>query len=170
MKGNTMSTDAMARLNQWRVWADRRFLNAAATLMPEQLVQEFSIGQGTILKTLQHLQMAEEVWINRLTGRTPTALADFVAPPDLVKLKEAWDCSDGVWAQYVGNLTDAELKRFLTVTTVRWTTRMPVQDVILHVCTHASYTQAQGNNMLRHAGVKAVDGMLATMSREEFGT
>jgi hypothetical protein len=42
--------------------------------------------------------------------------------------------------------------------------------VLLHVCTHAHYTVAQGINMLRRLGVptdRLPDPMLITLSRQE---
>lgn len=94
-------------------------------------------------------------------GQNPiTSLAD---------LRTRWAELDEHWRQYLNRLTDEQLDD--TVYKVRTSgERFAFRraDVLIHVCTHAHYTVAQANNMLRHVGSPALpDPMLITLARSE---
>ncbi|HEV8606080.1 MAG TPA: DinB family protein [Tepidisphaeraceae bacterium] len=72
-----MSTNAVKlihRLHQHRAWANAKLLDAAEALSAEQLQRSFSIGQGSIWKSLLHLYAAEFVWLEALEGNAEPLL------------------------------------------------------------------------------------------------
>ena len=171
------------RLHQHRTWANHRLLDAADTLSDEQLRRVFPIGQGSIWKTLLHLYAAEYVWLDALEGR-----AQSLAPGDvagklpgnqegdnpittLAELRRRWTELDARYEEYLNKLTDAELDD--KVNKVRTSGERFVfrrADILIHICTHAHYTIAQANNMLRHAGAESIpDPMMITLARSEPG-
>ena len=86
------------------------------------------------------------------------------------ELAESWSQLDERWDAYLRSLTSADLSaRIAKVSTSSGIGRRhstPAFDILLHLCTHAQYTLAQGINMLRHLGVDDLpDVMLITMSR-----
>lgn len=159
------------RLHQHRVWATNNLLDAAEQLSTEKLHAEFQIGQGSVWKSLAHMQAAEYVWLETLSGNE-TALFPGDLPGKLpgnqqgeggvqgfADLREKWAALDKRWAEYLACLTPGSLDE--TVYRTRRTAAGQEQrfgcrrgDGLLHVCTHAHYTTAQVMNMLRHCGVE----------------
>ena len=175
------STAVIRRLHQHRAWVNHRLLDAAETLSDEQLRQAFPIGQGSLWKTLLHLYAAEYVWLDALLGH-----AQSLAPGDmagklpgnqqgdnpiasLAELRSRWSELDNRYEEYLDKLTDQQLDD--KVNKVRTSGECFVfrrADILIHVCTHAHYTVAQANNMLRHAGAESIpDPMVITLARSE---
>jgi uncharacterized damage-inducible protein DinB len=175
------AVDPVRRLHQHRAWVNRRLLESAAKLAPEQLRQSFAIGQGSIWKSLLHLYAAEYVWLDALAGKEQS-----VAPGDvpgklpgnqegaggvtsLADLETKWNELEGRWQKYLDELAPERLDDLVykvRSTGGRFAFRR--LDILLHVCTHAQYTVAQVVNMLRHAGLETLpDPMLITLARSE---
>jgi uncharacterized damage-inducible protein DinB len=169
------------RLHQHRSWANHRLLDAAESLSDEQLQQSFSIGQGSIWKTLLHLYAAEYVWLDALEGHEQSLAPGDVAGKlpgnqegdnpitSLTELRQRWTELDKRYEAYLDKLTDEQLDD--KVNKVRTSGERFVfrrADILLHICTHAHYTVAQANNMLRHAGAESIpDPMLISLARSE---
>lgn len=175
------STAVIRRLHQHRAWANHRLLDAAETLSDQQLRQAFPIGQGSLWKTLLHLYAAEYVWLDALLGKEQSLAPGDVAgklPGNqegenpiamLAELRRRWTELDARYEEYLIKLTDAELDD--KVNKVRTSGERFVfrrADILIHICTHAHYTIAQANNMLRHAGAVTIpDPMVITLARSE---
>lgn len=176
------AVDLILRLHQHRGWVNRNLMQAAASLGLEQLKAPFSIGQGSIWKSLLHMYGAEYVWLEALLG-TP----DVVVPGDLPRMlpgnqqgegavasfeefQRKWLALEQRWTEYLGTLTadrlDDLVEKAVSTTGVRFKSRR--SDILMHVATHAHYTTAQVVNMLRHSGVTTLpDVMLIAMARME---
>ena len=166
------------------MWVTSRLLEATSALTATQLRQSFAIGQGSIWRSLLHLQAAEYVWLKTLggdetavfpgdlPGRLPGNQEGDGAVSSLDELAARWREVDEGWRQMLAALTpDSLTETVYRVSTssghgLRFgTTRL---DVLLHVCTHAQYTVAQIVNMLRQAGATSFpDVMLITLARSE---
>lgn len=176
------ATDLIRRLHQHRQWVNHRLLAAADSLSDSQLRQPFSIGQGSIWKTLTHLYAAEYVSLATLNGdespltpgdvrgRLPGTQEGDGAAQSFDELRGRWSELDAQWQDYLHDLTDPDLEDALfkvsSLSGQRSATRR--SDILLHVCTHAQYTTAQLINMLRQAGqTNLPDVMLISMARAE---
>ena len=174
------STDLIRRLHQHRQWGNQRLLTAVGSLSDSLLRQSFSIGQGSIWKTLTHLYAAEYVWLATLNGNeSPLTPGDVQgqlpgnqegedAIQSLHELQDRWSELDTQWQTYLEQLTDADLEdavfKINSLSGKRAATKR--SDILLHVCTHAQYTTAQLVNMLRQAGQTDLpDVMLISMAR-----
>ena len=166
------------------MWVTDRLLAAAANLTEAELRRSFPIGQGSIWRTLLHLQAAEYVWLKTLSGdetamfpgdrpgRLPGNQEGEGAINSLEELAVRWRELDEGWRHALAGLTPESLTELVyRVSTssgqgIRFgTSRL---DILLHVCTHAQYTVAQLVNMLRQAGVTSFpDVMLITLARSE---
>ena len=172
------------RLHQHRAWVNRNLLAAIGSLSNDQLRQPFPIGQGSIWQSLLHLYGAEYVWLTALQGDEAAAVPgdlpgkltgnqeDKGGIRTLEKLQHDWSMLDDRWNRYLTVLTPESLddtvykKRSGSTDTTRYGTRRA--DVLMHVCTHASYTTAQVVNMLRQTGVTQLpDVMLIALARQE---
>jgi uncharacterized damage-inducible protein DinB len=169
------------RLHHHRTWANRQLLAAAQELADEHLRRELPIGQGSLWKTLCHLHAAEYVWLDALLGKDQSLAPGDVAGKlpgnqegenavkTLAELDTRWAELDGRWGQYLESLTNEQLDEIIykvRSTGGRYAFRRA--DILVHVCTHAHYTVAQANNMLRHVGAKSIpDPMMITLARSE---
>ena len=178
------SIQVIQRLHQHRAWVNRNLLEAATPLSEEQLRSPFSMGQGSIWKSLVHLYAAEYVWLEALLGdEDPLVQGDLPGKlpgnqqgdgriESLDELRTLWAALEQRWSDYVKNLKpelleDIVYKKSTSVLVGnRFGTRR--SDILLHVCTHAQYTTAQIVNMLKQGGVERLpDTMLILMARQE---
>src|SRR6476660_9192628 len=176
------SVAVIQRLHQHRAWVNENLLAAANPLSEEQLHQSFSIGQGSVWKSLVHLYAAEFVWLEALLGndnalvrgdlpgRIPGNQQGQGGFTSLQELRETWTTLADRWTNYLTTITETALDepvyRVVASTGQRLATRR--SDVLLHVSTHAHYTSAQVVNMLRHVGVeKLPETMLISLARQE---
>jgi len=139
-----------------RLWARDRLMSAARGVEASRLTEEMGMGQGTLLRTIEHLMLADEVWVAALEGDADVVLEQD-AYADLAAIGAAWPAVDARWLACAGALTEARLGG-----TVRRTSRLMntsyevrVCDVLMHVSTHAMYTLAQAANMVRRLGGEA---------------
>lgn len=158
------------RLNQHRGWVNENLLSAAASLSEEQLQRPFTIGQGTVWKSLVHMYAAEYVWLEALRGND-----DPCCPGDVrgklpgnqlgeggivsfEELREKWTRQEAAWREYLATLSADSLDDpvYRVSTSVSGGERFVAcrSDGIFHVCLHAHYTAAQVINMLRQLGVE----------------
>ena len=176
------ASDLIRRLHQHRMWVNCRLLDAVRPLSESQRHQPFSIGQGSVWKTLTHLLAAEYVWLEALLGNeSPLLPGDALgkqpgnqqaegAMGSMDELIARWQEVDSRWNAYLTGLTDETLQDIVYKTSTssghgkRHGTRRA--DVLLHVCTHAQYTTAQLINMLRQLDRAPLpDVMLITLAR-----
>ncbi|WP_146506828.1 DinB family protein [Thalassoglobus neptunius] len=177
------SGEFLVRLHRHRMWSNHRILKSTGSLTKDQLHTPFPIGQGTVWKTLTHLQAGEYVWLEALLGNdSPVFPGDIsnqlpgnqngVNPISThTELMSRWKELDQRWNDYLDTVTDDSLNDLVYKISTssgqgkRFATRR--SDVLLHICTHAQYTTAQLINMLRHLNCsKLPDVMLITMARE----
>ncbi|XZE46240.1 DinB family protein [Pirellulaceae bacterium SH467] len=176
--------DLVRRLHQHRMWVNHRLLTAVQSLSDDELRRSFSIGQGSVWRTLTHLFAAENVWLEALLGNESFRVPGDVpgklpgnqegqgAIASLSDLVLQWDELDRRWNKYLEGLSDESLDDVVYRTSSssgagkRFGTKR--SDILLHVCTHAQYTTAQLNNMLRQLGQStSLDVMLITLARQE---
>ncbi len=175
--------DVIRRLHQHRMWSNARLLTAAGGVPTDDLRKKFSIGQGTLWRSLVHMYAAEWAWLAALEGNE-----DPVLPGDrpdglpgnqegeggissIEELRAAWAEVDVRWRDYLAELHEDRLDDVIYKISSTQRTRQSCRliDVVLHVCTHAHYTTAQAINMLRQVGAASLpDPMLITMARQEM--
>jgi len=177
------ATDLIKRLHEHRAWVTRKLLDAAATLSETQLRERFTIGQGSIWKSLVHLYAAEYVWLETLLGDEQPCLPGDLpgklpgnqeadgAIASFAELRSKWAHLDQRWHAYLLSLSPDSLDEtvYKVSTSSYHGKRQPTRrgDILLHVCTHAQYTTAQVVNMLRQTGVETLpETMLITLARQ----
>jgi uncharacterized damage-inducible protein DinB len=178
------AVEVIRRLHEHRAWVNGKLLATAESLTTEQLHRAFSIGQGSIFKSLLHLYAAEYTWLETLLGDVrPVVPGDLPgklpgnqqgqgAIASLAKLRAPWIALELRWQTYLQGLAaeklDDVIYKVSSISTDGKKQATRRGDVLLHVCTHAQYTAAQVVNMLRQAGVQALpDVMLITMARQQ---
>ncbi len=160
------------RLHAHRGWSHDQLLEVCRALTDEQLRQSFPIGMGSVWATLVHLMAAEEAWLRAIEGDESGSMLTEADVADWASLEARWSEVRARWDELLAGLTEDDLSRPVSKRRAMpgrasegvYTTSL--EDVLLHVCTHAAYTSAQAVNMLRQLGVEGLpDLQLIRMAR-----
>jgi len=135
-------------------WADERMGEAVARNMPASL------------ETLQHIYLAELVWLDRIFGNEEALITHYEAPGNIADLLAAFR---EIHAKWLGWLEAAEdLDVLIPHRNLQGEAfRMPVWQIVLHVVNHGSYHRGQVAAMLRAAGYAPPDSDLIIWYRQQ---
>ncbi len=131
------------RLWEHLIWADHRLLAALeGAPPPAEAIREYA-----------HILGGDEVWLARLTGRSPR----FAVWPemDLSAIRSAVADMHVAWTRYLEGLDEAGLSRLVGYTnSAGQSFRNPVGEILIHVATHAHYHRGKINLLLRQSGLE----------------
>ena len=150
-------------------WANRRMLDACASLSGEQFTRDLGSSFRSVRDTLAHILGAEWLWLQRFQGRS-AALPSPDQYPDLSSLRARWTEFERELLGYVNGLSAADLERSFDYrdtkgnphTSVLWQT-------LQHLANHGTYHRGQVTTMLRQLGAKPVGTDLIGFYRERAG-
>src|SRR5438132_7139389 len=149
-----MAAADLQELYEYGYWANRKLLDAASTLTPEEFTQTVAGSYGSIRNTLVHAVSAEWGWLGRC-GAQPDRGAR-LKPEDYPNLQSVVDLSNKV--ETIGNgflpmLTDADLTRVVEFTFVPPEAyRMTVEQILRHGAVHSIHHRAQAALLCRMLG------------------
>ena len=142
----------LTTLYDYSRWANGRILDTAAALTPEQFLAPVPVG-GSLRGILAHTLGAQWLWLARCQGRSPRALWDVTAIPDLPTLRREWRAVEEATATFVGELTDERLGADLTYASTGGSQRtQPLWQLLLHQATHAIQHRSEAASLLTQAG------------------
>lgn len=139
--------DSFAAYNRW---ANGRLYDAAASLTDEAYRRDRRAFFGSIHGTLNHILVADRVWMGRITG-TPSGLTDLAAilHDDLAGLRAAREAEDDRIAGVVRDLDNARLASDLDYANMRGDPqRTPLFQVLAHVFNHQTHHRGQVHDMI----------------------
>ena len=101
-------------------WANSRIYEAASELSADELERNTGAFFKSMMGTLNHLVVADRIWMKRFTGEgdAPTAL-DAIVHRDFAKLRAARGVEDERIIKWVGSLAAKDFAGRFTYTTVR---------------------------------------------------
>lgn len=142
----------MAAYNRW---ANGRLYEAAAELTEEELNRSTGAFFPTLLKTLNHILVADRIWLKRFTGEgeAPTAL-DTILFPKLAALRIARAAEDARICAWVDGLSASALAgrfTYITVTDVR-TVSQRLAPALAHLFNHQTHHRGQAHTILTTLG------------------
>jgi uncharacterized damage-inducible protein DinB len=133
-------------------------LVAAATLPDDRLDQPFSMGMGTLRRTLLHVAVAEEVWLERWRGQIEQGWGDESVRNPLSALRERMNRVAEAREAFVHGLSDAALGRTQTYRDSRGGLfQATLAQMLIQGLTHSIHHRAQAANMLRQLGADCPD-------------
>jgi len=135
----------------YNTWSNERIYNAAEKLS----AHDYRADRGAFFKsihgTLNHLLVADRIWMKRFTGQgeAPTRL-DAVLHDDLVSLRAARDREDARIEAYVGQLTEEELAANFSYQTIvnPKTVTQPLAPALDHFFNHQTHHRGQAHAIL----------------------
>lgn len=136
-------------------WANDRVYEAAAVLDDEALGRDTGAFFGSMLGTLNHILVADRIWLKRMTGEgdAPAAL-DAVLFSDFAKLRAAREAEDKRIVKWVGGLGAKELTgrfTYMTVTDMR-TVSQRLAPALGHFFNHQTHHRGQVTTLLSQLG------------------
>lgn len=158
--------DHVRLLARYNAWMNGRLYDAAATLPEAALVVDRGAFFGSILGTLEHLVVADTLWLKRFAAHPAAgALAPVTALPAptsldqiqfgaLAPLRERRDLLDRAIEAFVGNLEAADLDRPLPYRNIKG---LPFTKdfgaLLTHFFNHQTHHRGQVTTLLFQAGV-----------------
>ena len=142
-------------LADYNRWANRRLYAAAAALDDRLYRSDAGVYFRSLHGTLNHLLVADRIWMHRLqgTGEQPRAL-DVILFEDLASLATARTAEDERIAGFVAALDEAALAAVWEYRTLNGTPqRQPVREILAHLFNHQTHHRGHAHAALTRLGV-----------------
>ncbi len=138
-------------------WANRKTLESAAVLSPEEYARPVGGSFGSVRGTLAHVYGADWVWLERFHGRSPRSVPEGDDNLPLEDLARKWREVEAGQDAYIATLTQerlAEPLSYVAFSGDAFTRRLG--DALLHLANHGTYHRGQVATLLRQLGHKAI--------------
>ncbi|EFL90586.1 DinB family protein [Ahrensia sp. R2A130] len=147
--------DHFTQFARYNGWANRLLYTSAAQLSDEEYRRDVGLFFGSIHATLNHILVADEIWMARLTGTTgaPTSL-DVILHETFDDLLKARKGMDERIIDYTNGLTSEDFTNTFTYTPVTnpeavTQARAPV---LAHLFNHQTHHRGQVHAAMTHMG------------------
>lgn len=161
-----MPDPRLALMASYNQWMNRRVYDAAATLPHEALALDRGAFFGSILGTLNHLVVADTIWLKRfatapdapavlaeLHGTPMPAALDAMPYPQLAPLRARREWLDDLILRWTDALTPAQLAANLDYANMKGVpARRNVLALAMHVFNHQTHHRGQVTTLLMQAG------------------
>jgi uncharacterized damage-inducible protein DinB len=156
-------------LYEFNYWAKSRMLGVVETLTPEQFMKDFGSSHGGIQGTLVHSMGAEDIWLKRWKGESPTSFYSAKDFPTFESLMNQWDMVEHQMMGFCHMLkTDDDIKKSVNYKDLKGNEyTQPLWQMMQHLVNHSTYHRGQITSMLRQLGVKPVGTDLIMFYREK---
>lgn len=163
-------------------WMNGQLYDAAGTLAPEEVVRERGAFFGSLLGTLNHLVVADTIWLQRFARHQGgfAALAPLASVPTPASLRQpmAYELGalrgqrarlDDLIVAWAAELTPERLAGDFTYTsTVGVASRRSFAALVQHFFNHQTHHRGQATTLLSQAGVDVgVTDLLARIANED---
>ena len=162
-----MTPEEARALFDYNAWANRRSLDAAAQLTPEQFAKPLGSSFSSVRDTLMHICGAEWIWLERFQGRSHSSIPDFSAIQTIDALRAHWAPQEKAVLDYVSGVTQAALDRIYEYKTINYGLYSnPLWQSFQHLVNHGTYHRGQVATMIRQLGLKPIATDLMHFYRE----
>lgn len=152
----------------YNAWANRRLYGMAKQLTDEQYRRDAGAFFKSLHGTLNHIMVADLIWLRRLTGvgEQPNSLSAIVFD-DLVALTTARQQLDRRIIDYVGGLSDAQLEEAWEYRMLNGTAQRQLRrETLAHLFNHQTHHRGQAHTILTILGAEPEGLDLLYMFRE----
>ena len=150
-------------------WAHERTLAASARVSHDDWERTVGGSFPSLRATLEHLFLAESIWISRWHGDAAGTVPELGDIPGAAVLRERWIALWKEQWRFVGGLGDDDFARKIDVRTRSGITARPtIGDTIRHIVNHGSYHRGQAATLIRRLGAEplATDYFLYCLERD----
>ena len=149
-----MNSGYFRRLARYNAWANRRLYEACGKLSAADLAAKRAAFFGSISGTLNHILVADRIWLGRFEGRAAGIdHLDQILYEDFAELRAQRHATDGVITDWVASLADAYFLRDVDYRGSRGHWRHPLWWVFAHLFNHQTHHRGQTTIYLRMKGV-----------------
>jgi len=134
----------------YQQWANRRILEAAATVPFEQLTVPILSGFDPVRSTLAHMMWAQHLWLRRFMGLPRVPEIEPAELSDLAVIQTRWDEIDAGTNDFLAALTGEQLAAGMP--TGGGAATMPLWRAMLHQANHQTYHRGEVAAVLTHLG------------------
>ncbi|AYD00428.1 DinB family protein [Neorhizobium sp. NCHU2750] len=146
-------------LADYNRWANGRVYDACALLADEDYRSDRGAFFGSAHRTLNHLLVADRIWLRRITG-TGTAPMELnvILYEDLAELRRAREAEDERFVTLMGSLEPDAFARTVRYTpiTVQKEMNEPLGGMLAHVFNHQTHHRGQAHTILTSLGQPSV--------------
>lgn len=151
-----MTKTEIQLLFEYDTWANLKLVELIATLPAEQYKKDLGSSFASIHGTSVHILSADNVWLDRWRGKTPSPLT-VEDIPTIEVVKKHWDSFYFEIRDYLRNLTDDQLNEPLPYTDFHGNSHAQLLcQQMQHKVNHSTYHRGQIVTMLKQLGVKPV--------------
>jgi len=160
----------------YNIWMNTKLYDAAATLSAAELAADKGAFFGSILGTLNHIVVADTVWLQRFARLSHTPLAPHGAEPhaalagvcqlpspaslsallfaNLTELRQRRELLDAAISSWIAELSDDDLAQNVQYGNMKGTPQCkPLDSLLLHFFNHQTHHRGQVSTLLFQAGV-----------------
>lgn len=146
-------------LAAYNAWANARLYDAAAQLSTEEWQRDTGAFFRSLKGTLNHILATDRIWLKRMTGKgdAPTTL-DAIVHDELARLRIAREFEDQRLLDWLGGLSDAEMRgrfTYLTLSDMR-TMSQRLAPALAHLFNHQTHHRGQAHAILTMLGKPSV--------------
>lgn len=146
--------ESLARYNRW---ANRRLYKVAAQLSDAQFREDRGAFFGSVRGTLNHILVADRVWLERIEGVGPKPSAlDEILHDDFAGLRAAREAED---ERILRVLSATPAERFGSVLSYRSMAgaphELPFAQIVTHIFNHQAHHRGQAHTLLSQFGLDA---------------
>jgi uncharacterized damage-inducible protein DinB len=140
-----MTAEEARRHIAYSTWASLRLLDAVLKLPAEQQTRDLNCSHRGVLETLNHILMADRVWLSRVQGVAPEMPSE--------SIEAEWPRVQQRWEEWASWLTDADLPRVIDYKDMKGDAHQSALcDIVMHVVNHATLHRGQVMAMMRQLG------------------
>jgi uncharacterized damage-inducible protein DinB len=147
-------------------WADEIMLAALSQAPPDRIGQDLGSSFQSLFGTLNHIYLAELVWLKRVQGQQDARIADLESPADPSALGQAWPEVHKNWIDWSRSLSSEDWQKPLIFRNMQGAeSQLPLWQTVMHLVNHGSYHRGQVATMLRQSDIKPPGTDLITFYR-----
>lgn len=158
------------RMARYNAWANNHVLAACETLPQQELDAPRKAFFPSITRTLNHLLVADRIWMSRLRGSPESMALDTVLFERFEDIRAARIAQDQAIIDFIDGLDDQMIEgdlHYQSVTAGAYT--IPRDLVLGHMFNHQTHHRGQLSCMLLEAGAAPLEIDLIYYGRELFG-
>ncbi|WP_276355349.1 DinB family protein [Cohnella caldifontis] len=150
-----MNRDDIVELYDYNIWANGRILGHLKTLPEDVFHREVNLGFKSVADVIGHIAAADEVWLTRLEGSSPSSLAS----KPFANVEEAERSMHRIQSrirQILSSVDDME-QPVIYRNTKGDEFRNSISEIARHVVNHGTYHRGNVSTILRalgHTGVQ----------------
>jgi uncharacterized damage-inducible protein DinB len=178
---NASMRDLLQLLASYNTWMNAKVYGAASKLTADELVADRGAFFGSVLRTLNHIAVADRIWLRRFAEHPslPEALSAVLVLPAPRSLDEILFCDlgelsahrtmlDAAIERWVRDLTDADLSSTLRYYNSKGAQNKRLSGLVLHFFNHQTHHRGQVTTLLSQFGKDVgVTDLLALLPNEQ---